>query len=162
MIIIQGNKAKYWLGILASIFLGMIYIVAGMGKWFSGVADVQLFTEGIRYAHPLFPGSSSPLIFLQTSLVLIELGVGILLASGIWVRVIASFSLLLTAGFITNNIILIASGLGGAPCGCFGMGNRLTVFDSLLLDGVMVALAITILCWYPARFFEARPWFWRK
>lgn len=151
MIIIQGNKAKYWLGILASIFLGMLFVVAGMGKWFSGVVEFQLLTT-----------QNTLTAFLATCLMLGELLIGILLASGILVRAIASFSLLLTAGFITNNILLIASGLGSAPCGCFGMGNRLSVIDSLFLDGVMVALAVTILCWYPARFFEARPWFWRK
>ena len=155
MIIIQGNKAKYWLGILAATFLGMTYVVAGMGKWFAGVVEFELH---------IFPGLLPPTLIgaLNTLLSPTELAIGILLASGILVKPLAGFSLLLTTGFIINNIILISQGLGGAPCGCFGMGNRLTVYDSLLLDGIMIALVITVLCWYPTRFFEARPWFWRK
>ena len=44
MIIPQHTYHKNWLGILASIFLGMIFIVAGSGKLFSGVVDFQLIT----------------------------------------------------------------------------------------------------------------------
>jgi len=151
MIVIQGNKAKYWTGILASIFLGMTFIVAGMGKWFSGVVEFQLLTTQNTLTQ-----------FLNTWLIPVELAVGILLVVGVWVKCAASFSLLLTAGFITNNILLISMGLGGEPCNCFGMGKELTVMGSLLLDGIMVALAVTILAFYPARFFGVGPWYWRK
>jgi len=149
MIIIQGSKAKYWLGIWASLFLGMTFIVAGMGKWFSGVVEFQLLTT----QHTLTE-------FLNTWLLPIELTIGIILVAGIFTKCAASFSLLLIAGFIINNILLISVGLGGEPCNCFGMGNTLSVIDSLFLDGVMVALAITILVLYPGRFFNKRPWYW--
>lgn len=145
MIMHTHNRA--WFGILASIFLGMIFVVAGMGKWFTGVADFQFVT---------------PIDAFNIWLIWIELAVGIILVTGIFTKCAVSCSLLLITGFITNNILLIANGLGDEPCGCFGMGYKLTVVDSLYLDGVMVALAVTILVLYPGRFFNKRPWYWGK
>lgn len=161
MIIPHGSKAKYWLGILASIFLGMTFIVAGSGKLFGGVVDFQLFIEGLAH----YPGILPYEVYagtLGTWLVIIELLVGILLVVGIFTRCVAGFSLLLIAGFITNNILLIQQGLGGEPCNCFGMGQELTVVGSLYLDGVMAALAVWALVFYPSRFFQVRPWYWGK
>lgn len=147
MMIVEHHFYKFWLGILASIFLGMTYIVAGMGKWFYGVVGFKLLTR---------------IEALETWLIPVELAIGIILVASILVKPLASLSLLLTAGFIINNIVLITMGLGGEPCNCFGMGQKLTVTSSLFLDGVMVALAITILVFYPGRFFNKRPWYWGK
>lgn len=152
MIIPQHTHHKNWLGILASLFLGMTFIVAGSGKLFSGVVDFELTLS------ELIPLPPTLLILLLP----VELAVGILLVVGIFTRCAASFSLLLIAGFITNNILLINSGLGGEPCNCFGMGQGLSVIGSLYLDGVMVALAVWALIFYPSRFFEVRPWYWGK
>ena len=155
MIIVPHNRFKYWLGILASIFLGMTFIVAGSGKLFSGVVDFELII-------PLAFLSFYPPEVVSACLMLGELLIGILLIAGIFTRCVASCSLLLIAGFVTNNILLINLGLGGEPCNCFGMGQELTVIGSLYLDGVMVVLAVEVLAFYPGRFFELRPWYWGK
>lgn len=153
MIIMSHTNYKSWLGILASIFLGMTFIVAGSGKLFAGVVDFQLLT--IPDFWPFLLAK-----FLTTWLMQVELLVGVVLVAGIFAKCAAGFSLPLIAGFIINNILLINSGLGGEPCNCFGMGQELTVIGSLCLDGIMVALAVVILMWYPAKFFEVRPWYW--
>ena len=155
MIMPQHTYHKNWLGILASLFLGMIFIVAGSGKLFTGVVDFELL---------IYPELLSPALAgaLNTLLVPVELLVGILLVAGIFTRCAAGFSLLLIAGFITNNILLISQGLGGEPCNCFGMGQELSVVGSLYLDGVMAALAVWALVFYPSRFFQVRPWYWGK
>lgn len=153
----QHTYRKNWLGILSSLFLGMTFIVAGSGKLFSGVVEFEL----LIYPELLPP----PVILaeiLTTCLVPVELTIGILLVVGIFTRCVAGFSLLLIAGFITNNILLISQGLGGEPCNCFGMGQELSVIGSLYLDGVMAALAVWALVFYPSRFFEVRPWYWGK
>jgi len=143
MIIIQGNKAKYWLGILASIFLGMTFVVAGTSKVFIPSGNIELSAIFIA----LLGGA--------------EFTVGALLVAGIYVKAATTGSLFLIAGFITSNIL--AKVLGQEEClSCFGAMGKLSISSALYLDGIMVALVVVILCWYPARFFEARPWFWRK
>jgi len=153
VIIIPGNKGKYWIGILASLFLGVTFMVAGMGKWFAGVVEFELL------AYPGFlPIPLAELLFI--SLVWVELIIGIVLVAGIAVKFVTSLSLSLIIGFFINNILLIVKGMGGEPCHCFGLGNRMSVITSLYLDGVMLALAITILVCFRDKFFNKRPWYW--
>lgn len=153
MIIIHHSLLRHWLGILASIFLGMTFIVAGMGKWFASVKEFELL------AFPDFL-SQSVAETLFTWLPRVELTIGIVLIAGIAVKFVACLSLPLIIGFIVNNILLISMGSGREPCNCFGMGEKLSVFGSLHLDVVMVALVITVLVFHPGRFFNKRPWYW--
>lgn len=142
MIIIE-NRFRNWVGILASIFLGMTFIVAGISKW-------------------LYPGTALevPEVFLIVLLVA-ELGIGILLVAGIQVKPMACVSLFLIVCFIISNSLLMI--LGVEDCfSCFGSFAKLSTGQALWLDGIMVALAVTILVFYPSRFFSVRPWYWGK
>lgn len=141
--IIMKPSYKSWLGILASIFLGVTFIVAGSSKVFTPVVESEL-----------------PKI-LFAILMIIELIIGLLLVAGIFVQVVAIFSLSLIAGFITSNILEKVQ--GQEEClSCFGAMGTLSTTQALYLDGIMMALAITILFFYPGRFFNTRPWYWGK
>ena len=154
MIVIEGSKWKYWIGILSSLFLGMTFIVAGMGKWFAGVVEFELL------AFPSFLPAPLATAFF-TWLPRVELVIGIALVVGVAVKFATCLSLPLIAGFTINNFILFTRGLGNNPCGCFGMGNKMSVEGSLYLDSVMIACAIMILLYHRGKFFNKKPWFWR-
>ena len=142
MIIIE-NRFRNWLGILASIFLGMTFMVAGISKW-------------------LYPGSAFevPEAFLIL-LLSMELGIAALLIAGIYVKPTACVSLFLICCFITSNSLLMI--LGVEDCfSCFGSMAKLSTGQALWLDGIMAALVATILVFYPGRFFNVRPWYWGK
>lgn len=142
MIIVE-SRFKYWIGILAAIFLGMIFIVAGISKVFTPVVDIEM-----------------PKV-LVVLLLMAELIIGIFLVACVLVKFTASFSLPLIAGFISSNIL--AKVLGEEEClSCFGGLGKLSVNQALYIDGILVALVITILCFYPGRFFNKRPWYWGK
>ena len=141
MIIVQHTHYRYWLGILTSIFLGIIFIIAGISKVFTPAIDIEL------------PG------VLLVVLAAIELGVGLWLVSGVLVKVAAIWSLPLIAGFISSNIL--AKIFGEEEClSCFGAMGKLSIGQALYIDGVMVALVVVILMWYPGDFFNKRPWYW--
>ena len=141
--IIENRFCKHWLGILAAIFLGVTFIVAGSSKLFTPVVESEIPE------------------FLLIILVIAELGVGIFLVACIFVKPVASLSLCLVTGFITSNIL--AKVFGQEEClSCFGGMGKLSTNQALYIDGVMVALVVTILCFYPGRFFNARPWYWGK
>ena len=145
------------LGIWAAPFLGMILFISGISKVStqSGGPQPLLNPELLPTAFYFF---FPPLNLISY----VEIAIGLLLILGVAVKVVTSVSALMITCFAIDNILLISQGLAGEPCGCFGMGQRLTVIDSLFLDGVMVGLAVTILILYPGRCFNKRPWFWGK
>ncbi len=152
-------RYKYWIGIGASIILGLIFVAAGLGKLLYQTEPVWIFS------YPL-PDFFTP-AFIKTFFIWlpwIELIVGLLLIIGIAAKLMAVFSSALIAGFITNNIWLLSHGLGYEPCGCFGILERITqaklsTTGSLYLDIVMLALALVILFCSQSNFLNIYPWF---
>ena len=139
--IITHNRYKGLLGVLASIFLGITFVVAGSSKVFTPIVEAEL------------------LEVLWIILMSVEIAVGLFLVACIFPKPMASFSLLLIAGFVASNFIAIA--LGYEEClSCFGAMGKLSIGQALFLDVVMIGLAVTILLWYPSRFFNKRPWYW--
>jgi len=142
MIIVE-NRFRNLIGILASIFLGVTFIVASSSKLFTPIVEAEISA-----------------IFLVL-LIIMELGVGILLVAGVFVKLAASFSLFLIACFIISNVLMKI--LGMEEClSCFGAMGKLSTTQALQIDGIMLALALTILFFYPSRFFNVRPWYWGK
>jgi len=150
---------KHWLAIGASILLGLVFIVSGLGK---------LPYHGEFLALIL---SKSFLTLPQAIIVArwvpwVELVLGSLLIIGIAAKLMAAFSSALIVAFIANNSWMISQGLGYEPCGCFGMVERITqarvsTVGSLYIDIGMLALALIILLCYPGNFRTIRPWFLR-
>lgn len=71
-----------------------------------------------------------------------ELGLGLLLFSGLWLRYSAPAAASLLAVFFAVMIASYARGLG-IDCGCFGVGEALSV-TTLVRDGVLLATAISL------------------
>ena len=136
------DKRKYWISLLAMIFLGVTFIVAGMGKLLSGLNGVDPFVV------PTFlPQSFMEFVYLV--LPYVEITLGLLLILGLAVRYAAGISAVLIAGFVLFNLAEISIGQGGGPCGgCFGALGGLTAYSALILDVVMAVMVLVIFAFY--------------
>ena len=147
------------IGIGASIALGIIFVVAGFGKIFTGV-------EGIERIFNPFPSFLTPAV-TDTAFELLpylEIIIGLLLIIGVVPRLAGVVSILLIAGFITNNAWVLGQGRGYEPCSCFGVldrivGLRISTTHSLYLDIVMLALAFITIFGLQGRIVNVRPRF---
>ena len=151
-------RCKYWIGIWAGIILGLIFVIAGLGKLLSQA-------ESFKTIFNPFPDFLAPIFaeVVSTWIPYIELIVGLLLVIGIAAKLAAAFSSVLIAGFIANNSWMLNQGLGYEPCGCFGIVERITQAElstvgALYLDIAMLALVLIILFCYQSNFLNIYPW----
>lgn len=73
----------------------------------------------------------------------LELAIGVLLLAGVGLRYVSAFAVALLSVFF--GIMLLSFGKGmGIDCGCFGVGEALTV-KSLARDGALLLSAV-VLC----------------
>ncbi len=72
----------------------------------------------------------------------VELGLGLWLLSGLWLRYSSLFTTLLLGGFFALMVRTYMSGLE-INCGCFGPGEKLGV-KSLLRDGSLLAFSLAV------------------
>jgi uncharacterized membrane protein YphA (DoxX/SURF4 family) len=151
-------RGKRWVAIVASILLGLVFIVAGLGKL---IDPAEFFTVLTPFQGYLTPASVRGIF---TWLPRVELILGCLLIIGVFVRLAAVSSIVLIASFMVNNVWLLSRGLGYKPCGCLGILERitqlkLTAVGALYLDITMLVLVFAILTCYPGNFFRIQPWF---
>jgi len=151
-------RTKYWIGIGASIILGLIFLAAGLGKLVDPAEAFTILTPFQSYLTPSFVRD------VFTWLPRIEFIIGCLLIVGVTAKLVAAFSLVLIVSFIVNNSWMLSRGLGYKPCGCLGILERitqlkLTASGALYLDLTMLVLVFAILTCYPGNFFRIQPWF---
>ena len=155
-------RCMHWLGLGASIILGIIFFISGIGKL---LVEAELFET-------YYPAFLDFLTLNQVRLLFygfpyVELAIGLLLIVGFATKLIAALTSLLIAGFIASNVWFITHGMGFEPCGCLGIfdrlfQNRLSTQQSLYIDIAMLALIlITLLC-YQRSFTSILPWFLKK
>lgn len=127
--------------LLLRIALGCVFVFSA---WLKLRDPWQLFAMAVD-AYRLLPQWA--VIVVARTLPWAELLLGLLLISGVWLRVSASAASLLLLGFLT---MMVRSYLKGMKidCGCFGSGDPISLLtlarDSGLLAG---ALALTVLAW---------------
>lgn len=153
------GRNKHRISVGATIILGLIFIVAGVGKLLQQPEAVRIFFIPLP---DFLPATLTKAVF--NWLPYIELTVGLLLIIGVAPKLVATFSSVLIAGFIAHNSLLIGRGLGSEPCDCFGKlkivpYTELSILGSLYLDIVMLALVLIILFWHQSNFFNIYPWF---
>ena len=152
-------RHKHRISIGAGIILGLIFVVAGLGKLLHQPDTVRIFFIPLP---DFLTQAVAKAVF--NWLPRIELAIGLLLIAGIATKLVAIFSLVLIAGFITHNSLLIINRLGGEPCDCLGKLvnipiTELSVTGALVIDVVMLALILLILFWGQRTFFDVHPWF---
>jgi len=164
--ITTGRRSLYWLSIIAGIILGLIFITAGLGKILHPTAILDTFYHYLPRFAPYFLTSAftdAILVWLPRA----ELVIGLLMIVGVLARLMSVLSLLLTAGFIANNVWLLNHGQGHSPCGCLGaveevFGVTLSATGALYMDLVMMVLALVILLGYRGTFLNPYPWFLKR
>lgn len=149
-------------GILSSIFLGLIFLIAGLGKL---PAQTDAYT--ILLILPKVPALLFLSDYVHIVFPVLEIALGLLLILGIAARAMAAASALLVVAFIFNNLWLIGKGLATDPCYCFGgslnwLLGVISVKEALYIDVFMLGLICLIAARYPGRWFGLRPWFLRK
>jgi uncharacterized membrane protein YphA (DoxX/SURF4 family) len=152
---------KKGVGILAAAALGLIFLIAGLGK-LPAQTDAYTILLVLRniplmlllsdYVHIFFP--------------VLEIILGLMLVAGVAAKLTASLSTLLIGAFIFNNLWLIQKGLGQEPCYCFGgslnwLLGVVSTREVLYVDIGMLGLVCLVMAFYPGRWFDLRPWFSR-
>ncbi len=165
MAVTGGIGYQHFLAILSGIILGLILVAAGVGKILHPAAILDVFFNYFPRFTPFFLTSAftdAILVWLPRA----ELVIGVLLITGVLVRLMSALALLLVAGFTANNIWLLNHGQGHNPCGCFGteeiLGITLTNTTALYLDIAMVILALASAFYYRGNFVNIYPWFIRR
>ena len=148
-------------GILAAVILGLIFLIAGLGK-LPAQTDAYTILLVLRkiplmlllsdYVHIVFP--------------VLEIILGLVLVAGVAAKLAASFSALLIGAFIFNNLWLIQKGLGQEACYCFGgslnwLLGVVSTKEALYVDIWMLGLVCLVVACYPGRWLTLRPWFSR-
>jgi len=153
----KSTKWKNWLSFGAALALGLILLVAGIGKLlaqseFAGVLLVQTF----------LPENLANIV--GRTVPVAEVIIGGLLVVGFFPKLMAVLSLPLSLAFMANNIWLLTLGLECPKCPhCFGkleeIWGTLSTWHALYLDIVMVVLAALVIIFFTSGFFPFRLWF---
>jgi len=162
------QRVRSIVSLVAGILLGLTFLISGSGKVF-GFGEMpgqtMQFIGAILPDAWLTPGLAYFIgdIFFPYIIPWIELCLGILLLLSIWPRLCAAISLPLIAAFIANNSWYISQGkMKFTSCECFGiweeMFGTLTHVQSLSLDIVLLALALTVIFVHPGGFLSSPPW----
>ncbi|HEV7204781.1 MAG TPA: MauE/DoxX family redox-associated membrane protein [Jatrophihabitans sp.] len=140
------NTARPWLGTLARLVLGVVWIWSSLAK----LASPRTFVQAVR-AYDATPEWLSKAI--GYGLPVLELALGILLIVGIAVRLSAVVSGGLMLFFLVGVIQASARGLT-IDCGCFGGGGPTTSTNytwDILRDLGLLVLAVYLVLWSMTR-----------
>ena len=150
------KRHRHWFGVEAAIVLGLILAAAGLAKLMHQPEAYEVFFIP-------FPALISRMFtkFYFIWLPRIELVLGMLLIFGIAARFISVLALILIAGFITSNSIMIIRNLS-LCLSCFGPRIQLSTVSALTVDLIMVVLVVIILFCYRRKFFDIYPWFLKR
>jgi len=125
-----------WLRVLLRLALGAVFVYAAYTKlrqsWL-------LFALSID-SYQLLPEWG--VLTLARTLPWLELAVGLLLLTGVWLRYVSIAATLLLALFFSVMLLSYVHG-AGIDCGCFGVGEALSV-KTLLRDGGLLAAGVAL------------------
>ncbi len=150
------KRYRYWIGVEASIVLGLIFLAAGAAKLLHQPGAFEVFF--IPY-----PDFISRIFtkFYFIWLPRVEVLLGLLLVFGVAARLVAVIASVFIASFITSNVLMIIRDLNQC-LSCFGPRVQLSSLNALIIDLIMVVLVVIVLLCYQRRFYDINPWFVRR
>lgn len=137
--------------VLATIGLGLFFLIAGAGKLLMGY-------DNFSPVVPLTFMPSAVTGFIYFIVPFAEVLIGLLLVLSVGVRFVAAVSSVLVAGFVASNLYMISMGIEECNT-CFGVFGSLSPYSTLILDGVIAALIIIVVFYHPGDFFNLTPWY---
>jgi uncharacterized membrane protein YphA (DoxX/SURF4 family) len=162
------HRVRATVSLVAGILIGLTFLLSGSGKVF-GYGEMP--GQTMQFIGAILPDAwLTPQLALFMGDILFpyiipwgELCLGILLLVRIWPRFFAAITMFLTAAFMANNAWYISQGqIKFTSCECFGFWEKFlgtfTHIQSLYIDIVLFALALTIVIVHPAGFFSSPPW----
>ena len=152
-------RYRYWISLGASVLLGLIFLIAGVGKVLG--QSTFLLQVSTLVMNPSIASA------ITAVLPWVEIILGASLLIGIVPKISGGLSSLLVVSFIYYDSWLIGRGFGFEPCGCLGiierlLGNELSTTQSLYIDIGLLVLALGACFCYPGRLLNMRPWFWKR
>lgn len=120
-----------------SIALGIVFFVAGMLKLMDPVGAGLVIDEYLKFFHMGWMGGASR--FIGVAMALIETLTGAALMAGVWRRIAAMVTSILTVGFTLLTLILVIYN-PEMDCGCFGEAIHLSHLATFLKNLVLCAL----------------------
>lgn len=158
----MAAKRLRFAGIAASVLLGAIFLVAGIGK-LPGQSDAYTILLVLQKD----PFLSSLADYVHIIVPLLELFLGSLLLLGLAARAAAAVSAVMVSAFVFNNLWLTHMGLGQEPCHCFGgtlnwLIGVISTKGALYVDIALFGLIFLIVTRYPGGWLSARPWFLKR
>ncbi len=162
------QRVRSIVSLVASILLGFTFLLSGSGKIF---AFGEMPGQTMQFIGAILPDAwLTPAvayfigdIFFPYIIPWAELCLGVLLLLRIWPRLFAAISLPLIVAFIVNNCWYISQGkMKFTSCECFGiweeMFGTMTHLQSLSIDIVLFALALTVIFVHPGGFMSSPAW----
>jgi uncharacterized membrane protein YphA (DoxX/SURF4 family) len=144
---IKKDAQRYWIGVIACVILGLILILAGVGKLFANLPNE---TEFLEHLAPVFSVTEWEAGLLAYTLPWVEIVAGLLLLLQVWPALTAVLLCVpLCIGFATNNVWMLLSGLQYESCNlCFGeleiLLGSMTPMEALIFDGVLFLLILIV------------------
>lgn len=135
---ILDHRAVPWIGLLARLTMGGVWIAAGWLKAFNPYSA----GAAVR-AYEIFPNELATRI--GQALPWVELALGALLILGLFTRPIAAASALLLVAFVIGIASAWARGLT-IDCGCFGGGGVVAAGETKYLQEIIRDLGLILLC----------------
>lgn len=138
----KWQNVRPWLGTVARLFLGAIWLWAAIPK----LADPRQFVQAVRAYDVTWEWLSKAIGY---GLPVLEFGLGVLLILGVVTRLAAAVSAALFVVFAIGLLQAVARGLK-LDCGCFGTGGetdhtRYTL--DLLRDAGLLVVALYLVVW---------------
>ena len=139
------ERAAPWISTVVRLALAGVFLAAGGLK----AIDVATSVESVR-AYALLPPGLETLV--GWGLPFVEIALGLLLAAGAFLRVVAAVSAVLLAGFIAAVVSAAVRGLS-IDCGCFGGGGVVapgqTDYTGEIVRDTLFLLLALWLVWQP-------------
>jgi uncharacterized membrane protein YphA (DoxX/SURF4 family) len=152
------RRVRATVSLVAGILIGLTFLMSGSGKVF-GYGEMP--GQTMQFIGAILPDAwLTPRLALFIGDIFFPY---ILLLVRIWPRLFAAITLPLTAAFMANNAWYISQGQTKfTSCECFGIWEKLfgtlTHVQSLSLDIILFALALTIVLVHPGDFLSSPPW----
>ena len=137
------RRAVPWVGLAIRLGAAGIWLAAGIAK----AVDLEHFHTQVQLYHVLPHALVGPFAY---ALPFVEIGIGVYLAIGLWIRPVAIVASVLMAVFIVAQAQAWYRGLV-LDCGCFGAIAHETVGLTTVLRDVALGLPSLAMAIWPAR-----------